>query len=155
MPDCIYRRSPVTGEHLYASEDALWSPVHPDEAPLVDKIAATLKRELPPGARLVIPLGLGGHVDHRLTRAAAERLGVPLLYYADYPYVLQPDQRARLAGLPFRVLPVSPAGLAAWEAAVAAHKSQISTFWGSLAEMREAIRAYSRQMGGVRLYASA
>ena len=31
IPDCIYRRSPKTGEHLYASEESLWIPVHSDE----------------------------------------------------------------------------------------------------------------------------
>jgi len=152
IPDCIYRRSPVNGEHLYASEAALWGPVHPDEAELANEIASMLKRELPAQVQLVSPLGLGNHVDHRLTRLAAEKLGLPLLYYADYPYVLPAGNRQMLGNLSSMFTPLSPDGLRAWQDAVAAHQSQISTFWKSLAEMREAIREYSQQIGGVRLY---
>jgi LmbE family N-acetylglucosaminyl deacetylase len=150
--DCIYRRSPVTGEYLYASEASLWAAIHPDDAALIEEIAAAIKRELPPEVTLVCPFGLGGHVDHRLVRVAAERLGGPLLYYADYPYALRAENQARLANLPSTVTAISPEGLLAWQDAVAAHKSQVSTFWKNPAEMRAAIRQYSGQMGGVRLY---
>jgi hypothetical protein len=50
------------------------------------------------------------------------------------------------------IYPVSDAGLAAWQAAVAAHASQISTFWPDLGSMRAAIRAHRRENRGVRLW---
>ena len=57
-----------------------------------------LQRNIPAHARLVCPLTFGNHVDHQLTRAAAERLGQRLWYYADYPYVARrPAQLAELA----------------------------------------------------------
>jgi LmbE family N-acetylglucosaminyl deacetylase len=154
VPDCIYRRSPFTGEHLYASEESLWIPVQPDEEPLIAQLAEQFKTQCPSDANLVCPLTLGGHVDHRLTRAAAEKLGIPLWFYADYPYVLETETFSRLENRPSTVTPISPDGLIAWQEAISAHRSQISTFWQSLSTMHKAILAYYRQMGGVRLFSS-
>ncbi len=158
MPDCIYRRSPTTGDALYASESAIFSPLHPEETDLSDSLAGMLAQKLHNMAtqpRLICPMGLGGHVDHRLTRTAAERLGTPLWYYIDYPYVL--DHYAAIAtylpeGWVPVIYPLSAAGLRAWEEAVAAHHSQISTFWPDEPAMRSAIRDYARQNGGLRLW---
>jgi hypothetical protein len=49
---------------------------------------------------------------------------------------------------------VSAAGLEAWQAAVAAHASQISTFWPDLEAMRAEIQAYLAGPGGVLLWHS-
>lgn len=158
VPDCIYRRDPQTGAALYASEEALWSPVAPAEQPLIAGLRARLSSGLEHLAepRMVLPLALGKHVDHRLTRQAAEGLDIPRLYYADYPYVLDAEdelQELRQAGWSARTYPVSEAGLAAWQAAVAAHRSQISTFWPDLDAMYAALAAFCRRMGGVQLWA--
>ncbi len=152
FPDCIYRRSPITGEPLYASEEALWSPIHADEAPLIDRLQQLLQENLPGKAQLVCPLALGGHVDHRLTRAAAERLGNPLVYYADYPYALETEHPTAPKGYAPTCFRISSEGLRAWLEAVAAYQSQISTFWKSSAEMREALQAYCNDRGGVKLW---
>jgi hypothetical protein len=50
------------------------------------------------------------------------------------------------------IYPVSEAGLFAWQAAVASHASQISTFWPDLETMGAAISAYHRENQGVRLW---
>lgn len=155
IPDCIYRRSPVDGSALYASEESLSGPLHPDEEPLIEALSAELARILPAEAELVSPLTLGGHVDHRLTRAAAERLQRRLWYYADYPYVrhdFAPLKALREAGWEQVIRPISPDGMAAWEQAVAAHASQISTFWPNFTAMRQALRDYSRSIGGAALW---
>ena len=44
---------------------------------------------LPPDARLVAPLTLGNHVDHLVTRFAAEQLRRPIRYYLDFPYAAE------------------------------------------------------------------
>jgi hypothetical protein len=108
-----------------------------------------------PGVMIVCPLALGGHVDHQLTRAAAERLGCPLWYYADYPYVLKEAEeldRLQQSGWEAVQFPISPEGLSAWEAAVAAHASQISTFWAGVDEMRAELRTYAHSQTGLRLW---
>jgi LmbE family N-acetylglucosaminyl deacetylase len=152
IPDCIYRRSSKNNTLLYDSEQALWSPVHPDEGPLINKIAAEMAGKLESDDRVVCPMTLGKHVDHRLTRLAAEHIGIELLFYPDYPYVLRDkytyifDEEAAIQ------VKISERALLAWQAAVAAHQSQISTFWHDLNEMRLAIRSYSQNLQGVKLF---
>lgn len=156
-PDCIYRKDPHGGTFLYTSEAALFGPLHPAEAGLVHTLYETLAQSLPPQCELVCPLTLGGHVDHRLMRQAAERLNRSMFYYADFPYVLE-----QKAGLEERLPPgpgselfsISSKGRRAWEQAVAAYQSQISTFWSGIPEMQAALRDYARREGGVRLWKS-
>ncbi len=154
LPDCIYRKN-SEGEALYASEAAIFGPIHADESGLVRWLADEIARNLPAGARLVCPLSLGGHVDHRLTHAAAGLLGLPLWYYADYPYVLRfPDHLTGMqkAGWRENIFELTPAGLQAWVSSVAAHRSQISSFWPDWQSMNGAIRAYAGVPPVVRLW---
>jgi LmbE family N-acetylglucosaminyl deacetylase len=160
VPDCIYRFDERESLYLYISEESLFGPLDEREMGLVEQLKEELALALPDGAQLVCPLGVGGHVDHRLTRLAAERLGSACWYYAEYPYILdQGDQLAQFISPAWEELwfPISAAGMEAWQAAVAAHRSQISTFWPNLDAMQEALRAYARHMKqepGVRLWRS-
>lgn len=147
IPDCIYRRLP-DGSPVVHSDTALFQPLHPGEAALVQSLAEMLAALLAPDDRLVCPLSLGGHMDHRLTRAAAETLARPLWFYADYPYIVlekidvsgwvQPGWQAARQ-------PVSAEGLSAWQNAIAAYRSQVSTFWQDETAMRAQMRAYWRE----------
>jgi LmbE family N-acetylglucosaminyl deacetylase len=153
LPDCIYRRSEEDQAFLYTTEESLFGLLDEREAGLVERLAAEFAQLLPDGAQLVCPLGLGGHVDHRLTRLAAESLDRVLWYYADYPYIVEyGDQLEQFIRSTWEVswFPISETGMAAWEAAVAAHRSQISTFWSGLDAMQAALRAYARQEDGSR-----
>ena len=117
LSDCIYRRSPETGEPLYPDAAALFAAVHPAEDGLRRELAQWLA-QLPPAREWFVPLTVGSHVDHQLTRQAAEMatllsavaglqtasagwLGrrpatagrierLPLYYYEDYPYAQKP-----------------------------------------------------------------
>lgn len=149
--DCIYRTAPgEPGHALYASEMALFGPLHPQEAGLVDQIAGQLMQMLPPLAEIVCPLALGNHVDHQLVRRAAEAMRKPLWYYADYPYVRLPGIDPPGDGWQPREFGITVDGMAAWEDAVAAYTSQISTFWQDEQVMRADIREYGAR--GVRLW---
>ena len=152
IPDCIYRRSPKSNKHLYGSEQALWIPVHPDEEPLVTQITAEMSKKLQPNTQVVCPMTLGKHVDHRLTRMAAERMELPLLFYADYPYVLATQNLPELDKPPSIHASISNQALEFWQKAVAAHQSQISSFWANLDEMRVAIQEFSQLMDGIKLF---
>lgn len=155
--DCIYRRSPGDGSPYYPSQEAIFGPLHPAESRLVDDLADLLQRELPDPVNLVCPLTIGGHADHRLVRAAAEALKLPLWYYADYPYVLAEADGAEglRDDLEPVLFPVSVAGMEAWQGAIAAYASQISSFWPSLEAMRAAVRAYHDRNGGIYLWRQA
>jgi LmbE family N-acetylglucosaminyl deacetylase len=166
LPDCVYRRagldygypnlSPPPGEHfLYPDREAIFGQLHPLEAELVRQVGQHLAHQLPEDAQLVIPLSVGGHVDHRLARAAIEGISRPAWYYADYPYIVQ--QPGSLdEWLPAGAQPVafriSAPALEAWCQAIAAHRSQISTFWPGLAAMRADIAAYCQRSSGAMLY---
>lgn len=149
-PDCIYRYQP-DGSPLITDNDALFKTPLEVQQPLVEEIAQLLAANLPRRARLACPLSIGGHIDHRVVRAAAEKLGRTLYFFADYPYLVTHKVDLRAWVLPgWRKLrqPVSAQGLAGWQAAVGCHQSQISTFWGGLEEMRQDIEAYWQGGGG-------
>jgi LmbE family N-acetylglucosaminyl deacetylase len=158
VPDCIYRQNLEKSVYLYASEEAIFESVHGQEYELVSQLSTEIAHRLPGAANLVIPLALGGHVDHRLVRLAADQIHQPGLtcwYYADYPYVLRSE--GELGGLNQSGWlnvhqTISPDGLHAWQDSIAAHESQISTFWPDLTAMRAAIQAYWWQNQGLRLW---
>ncbi|REJ73208.1 MAG: PIG-L family deacetylase [Acidobacteria bacterium] len=81
--------------------------------------------------QVLLPLGIGGHVDHRITRAAGERAFPPelLLYYEDYPYRRRHRKRWRALWPPGRLrsahLTVTEPLLAAKCRAVRCYRSQL------------------------------
>ncbi len=115
-------------------------------------------RSLPPAGQIVAPLTVGHHVDHLLVRAAAEDVWAKgLWYYEDYPYVENRGYLERVLGDDLRawrpmVFDVSERGLAAKCDAIWAFRSQLSTFFGSRAEMEARVRGYCDAAGGERLW---
>ena len=164
VPDCIYRHGNVSREVLYTSESAIFGQLNPEEDVVVDQLCTELLEILPHEAALACPLALGGHVDHRLTRAVIEKVmqsrlhnsGLDLWYYADYPYARNELQSLadlnETPGWSMQVYPVNADALHAWQRAVAAYTSQISTFWQDLNEMGADLQGYTSHSGGVRLW---
>jgi LmbE family N-acetylglucosaminyl deacetylase len=151
VPDCIYRRSPE-GEALYP--DRYTGPRHPAEAGLPAEIAASLSKELLPDDRLVCPLTVGGHLDHVLVRDAAEKLGRPLWYYAEIPYLLDYPQALGpvASGLEEIIEPISEDGLDVWLEGISAYASQVPALFKSDDFMRARMRSYWKTCHGVRLW---
>ncbi|MCL4559938.1 MAG: PIG-L family deacetylase [Chloroflexi bacterium] len=162
IPDCIYRTLPDSRQPVIGRESDLFAEVSRGENSLIEMLAETLAHELPAGVRLVSPLTLGGHIDHRLTRQAAENEAVRcrvknLGYYADYPYAVQKVNKIAEVvpqGWERVVYPVSHAGLENWQAAISTYASQISTFWPDLSKMREELRKYWGRETGISLWFS-
>lgn len=165
LPDCIYRRLPGDPPAwLVNGEEDLWQPLHPLEAPIVERMALWIAAGIQNLGRgevvnLVSPLTLGNHVDHALVRAAAERAAVSahgsLWYYADYPYAAQPGMvAAGKVGPAWQQVSqqVSSDALVAWQDAVACYVSQLSTFWSGREEMNAALESYWRLGGGCYLW---
>jgi len=153
--DCIYRSHPQAATDLYPDREAIFGMLHPAESDLVTALAADLGSRLPPDAAVVCPLAIGGHVDHRLLRQAARRLPGRLWYYADFPYARQAaDELTGLErdGWKRHIFIISPPAMDAWAAAIAAHASQVSSFWPDLTAMRNDLGAYSRLYGGIPLW---
>ncbi|MCA9930443.1 MAG: PIG-L family deacetylase, partial [Anaerolineales bacterium] len=97
IPDCIYRTNVQTGAPFYVSDDDIFGRVHPvDKAQVTDHLHQQLQ-QLPPARERFLPLSIGRHVDHQLTRSAAESVfSAPLFYYEDYPYAQDEYDEARV-----------------------------------------------------------
>lgn len=160
IPDCVYRLTYKPGgepEALYPDEDALWGAIHPaDTAPmLLDAMP------LPYGEAdvLHVPLGAGGHVDHRLVRNWGRSLsrsyvGIEIRYYEEYPYNARHGevQKALEAFAPQTLEPVlhllDDTALEAKRNAIGCYESQISTFWKDMDDMARAVREDAEYIGG-------
>ncbi len=162
LTDAIFRR--VVGPlHPYRTVKTLFGPIDPREADLV-KLMTLRLANLPavgPETRVLTPLGIGGHVDHRLTRAAAEAwrdlAGIALAYYEDLPYAAELAARSQAAADPAvagltagnapplvsHLVPMSAMDLEAKIEAMAAYRSQITTFWSSEDEMADDVRRWA------------
>jgi hypothetical protein len=76
-------------------------------------------------------------------------------FYADYPYVVRHPEQLAPAIEPnwtLHTTPLTENNIQRWVAAVAAHLSQISTFWKDMTTLETAIRAYAADCGGGRLW---
>ncbi len=148
--DCIYRRG-RNGDALYTD---IYAPPHEAEADLPAQIAQTMIAWLKPDDKVVCQLGIGSHVDHVILRKAVEMLKRPLIYDADIPYLLKNPQELsqRTDGMKVSSQPVSEAALKVWMEAIEAYSSQISSLFEDRETMREKIRAYWAERGGIPLW---
>lgn len=151
--DCIYRRG-KNNDWLYSY---IFVPPHQDEADLPARIAESISARLEPTDQLVCQLGLGSHVDHIVVRRAVELIQRPLLYYVDIPYLFKTPEEfsPNTAGMKANAHAVSEAGLGAWQEAIAAYESQISSLFESPDHMRSQIRQYWSDNNGICLWSAA
>lgn len=151
LPDCIYRVRQGTNEPLIAKNDDLFHLSLEIESALVEELTQKLSLTLPANSRLVLPLGVGNHIDHLITRAVGEALSQTPFYYADFPYSGNHPEEIHQKlpkGAKCLSYPLSNQSLAAWQYAVEAYTSQISTFWPSLSQMYQAIQTYATSPHG-------
>jgi LmbE family N-acetylglucosaminyl deacetylase len=153
VPDCIYRVD-ADGVPFYLSDPDIFGPVAPAEMALVDDLAAQM-RALPAARQVVAPLCVGHHVDHMLTRLAAEQAygSAALLYYEDYPYAQQPGKLAQVIEQgdirwAAEVVFFDERALRAKFDAVVAFRSQLSTFFRDRADLEAQIGNYAAVVGG-------
>ncbi len=157
IPECIYRLLP-DGRALISREDDLWQEIPSDEYLLVDILGEVLALRITQDSNLVSPLGLGDHIDHRIVRAAAEKAAVQepkirLWYYPDFPYVFRGNNLALVKGREGNLFEVSDPAVSAWQQAIAAYASQLSTFWKSEVQMNAEVQYYRNELGGLKLFA--
>jgi LmbE family N-acetylglucosaminyl deacetylase len=157
--DAVYRVEPVTRRYLYDSGEAIFGEVRDRE--MIDRVAEAVQARVRQvsHARLVVPLTAGKHVDHVITRLAAERLNEDMIYYEDYPYAEQPERMAHAWGRAegaadgaarewvSETVGLSEAALQAKIEAFLQHRSQISTFYQDDEEVRQRMRAYAERVG--------
>lgn len=149
--DCIYRRNPDSGTFLYTETADLFGPVSGGDAWLVDELAKRMA-SLPAAEFVYLPLGVGNHVDHQLTRQAGEKaFGPGAWYYEEYPYVVEHGaleavmMPADWTNWQPVVTPLNQSALEQKIAAIMAYKSQISTFFTGPDDLDRKVRAQARQ----------
>jgi LmbE family N-acetylglucosaminyl deacetylase len=151
FPDAIYRGD------LYLSDADLFGPVKPrdaETAAAVQDTLAGLVGSLHPLA-VYAPLGIGGHVDHRLIRDSAiacNRAGCKLYLYEDFPYAAAADAVERwVAALPVLATPSVTDITNTMEAklrSIAAYASQLPTIFRHLGEWESVTRDYANWIAG-------
>jgi LmbE family N-acetylglucosaminyl deacetylase len=145
LPEALYRRG-GDGKPSYRSVEAVFAGdgAVEREPELVEALTAALAERVPADARVLVPLGLGGHVDHVLVRVACERVrDGRVVYYEDIPYAHSVVARGE-----------SPAVIrlsaAQWEAkldAIAAYASQVPVLWPRPGTMAVELETYARRVG--------
>ncbi len=153
IPDAIYRMA-EDGTHLYREETAIFGALHADDSRIIEYLERLLSQACDASTQVVCPLAIGGHVDHQLTRKAAERLDLGLWYYYDLPYASRggglPDGLGMPAGEAV-ILPLAQEEIDAWASAAAEYRSQIGSFWSDADHLlRELIQLHDT-WGGARL----
>jgi 2'-N-acetylparomamine deacetylase len=155
VPDNIYRYLPGSDEPLIRENEDQMKPLEPLESYLIPPVTDFIRKNLPEACELAVPLAIGSHRDHVLTRAAAERLGVPLWHYADYPYLIYGDH-SLTDWIPEDAhgfsIAISPAGLKAWQDGFACQRSQIPLLYVDEDDMRASIAKYCRAGHGATMW---
>lgn len=149
--DAIYRMP-----QAYADDESLFGP--PAEG---DPLASELQTRLEaladrfPDAVIYAPLGVGRHVDHVVTCAAARSLsrsGASVAFYEDFPYVRSENallQRLAELGGADRFLPLVTSidsTLTRKIGAIEAYTSQLDALFGGAAAMAQAVRDYAARV---------
>ena len=160
LQEAIHRRDPERRAALYPSLERLFGAIDPAEETLVARLAERFGGI--PGVlentRIVVPLGVGGHVDHRIVRAAAERaFGGALLYYEEFPYIVWKVFALRRAGVHGRTWEVrretlSADDVAARIAAIACYASQVPPLFRTPQRIERLVRRHVRRARGERLW---
>jgi LmbE family N-acetylglucosaminyl deacetylase len=155
--DCIYRSS-RDGDYFYQTAEDIFGGLDSRERDLINEVSTLLADLLPPQVEIIVPLGIGNHVDHELTRKAASRLGRKMYYYADYPYAREMEGKEILEIMArsreWQALngEISENGLDHWWQSARAYQSQIDTFWENEEDLGQGIRDFSTYLGGMTLW---
>ncbi len=154
--EAIYRQEPLVGAHLYPDLASLFGPVRAAD----DELRASLDERLhalPAECEVFAPLAIGGHVDHRLLREAAEAALAPrLAFWEDYPYVEKwralGRALGRRSGWRPETLPLGEDEIAAKIESIAAFRSQVGALFGRRRKLERRVRRRARRLGGERIW---
>jgi len=155
FPEALYRTG-ADGAPLYPDLAALYGEASAAEAGRIAELAARIGA-LPPAALLLAPLGVGGHVDHRLVRAAAEASGRPVAFYEEFPYSEWKWFAVRRAlggrsGWRPEELPLAARHLERKQEAILAYASQVPALFRSAGRLGRQLRRQARRAGGERIW---
>lgn len=153
IPDAIYRMG-EQGVPLYPDEASIFGELSIGDRATLSLAQDLLRPYVSSEVALYTPAGCGGHVDHRLTRLAAERLGASIWYYLDLPYAAReasiPEALGRPPGKPVS-RPLAEEEIEAWAVAAFEYASQRSSFWPSYEDLLRELRDFHDANQGIPL----
>ncbi len=145
--DAIYRRPDA-----YNTREALFGTPAPDDSLLYSthQLIAALHGRVP-RATFYAPLGVGNHVDHQITHAAARAgAGAVMAFYEDFPYMLWEgafEQRMRALGLPFVASTIDiDSTLTRKIGAISAYASQLSSLFEDPTALAQLVGDYAENL---------
>lgn len=151
LPEALYRKH-TDGTYMYQEDSAIFVSDIPafDDAfrDVVHRIAEQIDAVQPD--MVLAPVGIGGHVDHLLVSAAAERLDCAVFHYEDVPYVIYERCRDWRRASAARTAHLHYCSDEAWQAknsAIECYRSQRSVLWYSPGTWREDLEAYAVTAG--------
>jgi LmbE family N-acetylglucosaminyl deacetylase len=153
--DAVYRAGEA-GQWLYPDVEALFGPLHPDDA-LGQNGAQGLAKQLADlipfdDPLICAPLVVGRHVDHQIVHRATIWLrenGCRLAYYEDYPYAQRPGALesalaiARAQTWYMETISLNAEDLAAKIAAIGCYSTQLSILFGGAEAMPGRVRDFA------------
>jgi LmbE family N-acetylglucosaminyl deacetylase len=161
FPDAVYRYNP-DGTPSYTRNFIGGLVVEHDWRVTFFALVDALRQQLPTSGPVLLPLAIGGHVDHVLVRSAAETaIADParLRYFEDYPYAqkvatgqLTGEIDVLTRGLRAETITLAQADIETRVAAIAGYRSQQFALFEDVASMPEKVRAYIAASGGERYY---
>ena len=151
FPECIYRFG-LDGKPYYESDEAIFGELHPAEGELQDHIASKLSEWYSGEPSVYVPIGYGGHVDHKLVRGAVSRSNIQAHYYKDFPYAIRGEDALLDWALPSgeeHRTQLSDREFQIWAKAIMEYTSQLSTFWEDIQTIEAELRDAHDQMKGI------
>lgn len=152
LPEALYRRD-ASGEPSYLDIRSIFRSRPDDESEVVDTVTDLLLKvtAVEEADLLLIPLGIGGHIDHQIVAAAGLNLRRPVVWYEDMPYALNRHYRGWEATIAPADALIHYASAAQWRrklGAIDCYASQLEILWGNRKMWREALTAYAVSVGG-------
>lgn len=145
--ECIYRQE--NGRWLYPTEESLFDTLDEADKTLGEELAFAIEaiKGVDDSTNLYIPLALGQHIDHQLANRIAPYLNKfsDIKYYEDFPHSENTNELEAMEAstswnrhkfelaenhIDFKIK------------AMAAHKSQITTFWENRKELSKQVKQH-------------
>jgi LmbE family N-acetylglucosaminyl deacetylase len=139
LEELVYRLRADGTPRLQGLDD-LYGALDEDDEPVIAAVSHLLHERASAHAVVYVPMGTGGHSDHRVVRVAAERVLDDFVLYDDMPYALREGQAAPLLQWPS----ITEADIDLWLTAVAVYESQEVPLFELMPDWRDRFRSYAR-----------
>jgi LmbE family N-acetylglucosaminyl deacetylase len=155
FPDCVYRTIDQN-QPLVEKEEDLFQNTPGSQKNILIQITQQISNFIKKDDILISPLAIGGHIDHHIVKDALKKIkNIDKYYYQDYPYQLnEPQANKQTSRLTPMKYNISQADIDQWQTAISMYRSQISTFWLDIQNMKENIQQFADQGGGHQLWQS-